>query len=79
MKTFTIVLALFVYYCVWLLLPIFDLDEQLFLFPLPSKYAVSLPIVLLLIAVSVVGASLSLLLLNESIIKSTLKSDSKLK
>ncbi|QGN14289.1 hypothetical protein FIM1_946 [Kluyveromyces marxianus] len=59
-----IVVGLFLYYCIWLLLPIFDLDQQFALFPLPSKYAVSIPIVLLLIATSIVGTSLAIVMWN---------------
>ncbi|CDO94714.1 unnamed protein product [Kluyveromyces dobzhanskii CBS 2104] len=66
MKTFFVILALFIYYCVWILLPIFDLDRTLSIFPFTSKYAVSIPIVLLLLATSIVGTSLAVLLWKDS-------------
>ncbi|CAR56741.1 uncharacterized protein KLLA0_E11727g [Kluyveromyces lactis] len=65
MKTFSIILALFIYYCVWLLLPIFDLDQKVSLFPLSSQYAVGIPILLLLLGTSIVGTSVAVMLWND--------------
>ncbi|ADJ41754.1 ACR063W-Ap [Eremothecium gossypii ATCC 10895] len=65
MLKFALLLGIFSYYTAWLLLPIFDLDGKLWLFPLPSLYAVLLPIVLLLCGAFIVGSSLGALLLTS--------------
>ncbi|AET41522.1 uncharacterized protein Ecym_8237 [Eremothecium cymbalariae DBVPG len=64
MIKFTLLLSIYLYYVIWLLLPIFDLDGSLWLFPLPSKYAALLPIVLLLVGTLIVGTFLGVLLLK---------------
>jgi len=65
MNRFAIHIVLFIYYAIWLLLPIFDLEGQWKLFPLPSIYAIYIPIVLLLIGFTIVGTFVGLLLLRD--------------
>ncbi|SCU88075.1 LADA_0E08042g1_1 [Lachancea dasiensis] len=48
MNRFAILTGLFVYYLIWLLLPIFELENKFIVFPLPSIYATICPILLLL-------------------------------
>ncbi|AQZ09925.1 YIL102C-A [Zygosaccharomyces parabailii] len=65
MNRFLFLTAAFAYYTVWLLLPIFDLDRVIPLFPLPSVYAVYIPIILLLAGFTLVGTFLGCLLLFD--------------
>ncbi|EDO18494.1 hypothetical protein Kpol_1032p91 [Vanderwaltozyma polyspora DSM 70294] len=64
MNRFFILTAAFLYYLIWLILPIFELDEALILFPLPSIYAVYIPIFLLLLGFALVGSYLGYLLIK---------------
>ncbi|SCV99515.1 LAFE_0A04852g1_1 [Lachancea fermentati] len=64
MNKLIVLLILSCYYFIWLLLPIFDLDCELWLFPLPSSLAVILPIILLIIGTLLVGTFLGVLLLT---------------
>lgn len=66
MNRFILLIVLFIYYTLWLLLPIFDLEGRWALFPLPSIYAVYLPIVLLLIGFTIVGTFTGVLLLRDT-------------
>ncbi|CCE61923.1 hypothetical protein TPHA_0B02500 [Tetrapisispora phaffii CBS 4417] len=63
MNRFLVLTFAFIYYLIWLVLPIFELDRKLYLFPLPSVYAVYLPILLLLLGVILVGSYMGYLLL----------------
>lgn len=65
MIRFILLLTLFIYYVIWLLLPIFDLDGKLWLFMIPSKFAVLLPIMLVTGGFVIVGTFLSILLLKN--------------
>ncbi|AMD22736.1 HHL034Cp [Eremothecium sinecaudum] len=60
----TLVVLAFIYYTTWLLLPVFNLDGACLLFPIPSKYAVLLPIILLLFGVLLVGTFIGVLLMG---------------
>ncbi|CEP62057.1 uncharacterized protein LALA0_S04e06766g [Lachancea lanzarotensis] len=51
MNRFVILTGIFIYYVIWLLLPIFDLENTILGFPLPSIYAAICPVVLLLVGV----------------------------
>ncbi|KAL3231196.1 Uncharacterized protein RNJ44_00835 [Nakaseomyces bracarensis] len=65
MKRLAADVALFVYYIAWLLLPLLELEGQWpWLFPLPSQYAIYLPIFLLLVGFTIVGTYLSYILLK---------------
>lgn len=66
MNRFILLTVLLVYYATWLLLPVFDLDQKLIIFPIPSIYAVYLPIVLLIIGFMIVGSFLGAMLLLDS-------------
>lgn len=65
MNRFLLLTLAVLYYTVWLLLPVFELEGKISLFPLPSIYAVYLPIVLLLIGFTTVGTFLGGLLLFD--------------
>lgn len=68
MNRFLLLTSAFIYYIIWLILPVFELDSKTVLFPLPSAYAVYLPIILLIIGFTLIGTFLgSLLLFNEEI------------
>ncbi|GAV48163.1 hypothetical protein ZYGR_0I04600 [Zygosaccharomyces rouxii] len=68
MNRFLLLTSAFIYYIIWLLLPVFELDGKTALFPLPSAYAVYLPIMLLIIGFTLIGTFLgSLLLFNNEI------------
>ncbi|CUS23676.1 LAQU0S11e01772g1_1 [Lachancea quebecensis] len=69
MNRFAILVILFTYYLVWLLLPIFELEDKVWLFPLPSKYAVILPILLVNVGVFLVVSFLGLLLVHRYEVK----------
>ncbi|SCU93933.1 LAFA_0F18998g1_1 [Lachancea sp. 'fantastica'] len=74
MNRFVILTGLFIYYVIWLLLPIFDLENVLLGFPLPSIYAAICPVVLLLIGIFCVVSFLGGLVLcserhNSKVIK----------
>lgn len=64
MNRFAVLVIVFGYYLAWLLLPIFELEGKFWLFPLPSVYAVFLPIVLLMVGVFLVISFLGLLLIH---------------
>lgn len=66
MNRFLLLTALLIYYAVWLLLPVLELDGKLRAFPLPSIYAIYLPIVLLIIGFTIVGSFLGVMLLLDS-------------
>ncbi|CCK70938.1 uncharacterized protein KNAG_0F02760 [Huiozyma naganishii CBS 8797] len=66
MNRLTIWILLYLYYAVWLILPIFDLEGKYIIFPLPSRYAVFLPIWLLLIGFASVGTYLGVLTIRAS-------------
>lgn len=66
MNRFILLTVLFLYYAAWLLLPVFDLDGKLVIFPLPSIYAVYLPIGLLIVGFTIVGTFLGTILLLDS-------------
>ncbi|QLG70538.1 hypothetical protein HG535_0A04780 [Zygotorulaspora mrakii] len=66
MNRFALLTVAMLYYTVWLLLPVFELDNKLSMFPLPSIYAVYLPISLLLLGFAMVGTFLGVLLLLDS-------------
>lgn len=66
MNRFLLLTVAMAYYTVWLLLPVFELDGKMKLFPLPSIYAVYLPIGLLLVAFTMVGTFLGVLLLADA-------------
>lgn len=65
MNRLTIWVLLYIYYAIWLLLPLFDLENKYWLFPLPSRYAIYLPIWLLLIGFLMVGIYLSIVILKN--------------
>ncbi|CCF58327.1 hypothetical protein KAFR_0E01730 [Kazachstania africana CBS 2517] len=65
MCKFILLSAAAVYYFTWLLSQMFNFDNS-FLFPIPSEYAIFLPIFLLIIAFMLVGTLLGLLLLANS-------------
>ncbi|KAK5963118.1 uncharacterized protein PWA37_004821 [Arxiozyma heterogenica] len=65
MNRLTMWILLYIYYAVWLLLPLFDLENKYWLFPLPSRYAIYLPIWLLLIGFTLVGLCLSTIILKN--------------
>ncbi|SCV05531.1 LANO_0H09538g1_1 [Lachancea nothofagi CBS 11611] len=64
MNRFALLTLLFVYYLVWLLLPIFQLENTIVGFPLPSIYAVILPILLLLAGLFLVVSFLGMLVVS---------------
>lgn len=66
MNRFLLLTVVLVYYAVWLLLPVLELDGKLKAFPLPSIYAVFLPIALLIIGFTIVGSFLGVMLLLDS-------------
>ena len=66
MNRFVIHIILFIYYTIWLLLPIFDLENKWKIFPLPSIYAIYVPIILLLIGFTIVGTFVGVLLLRDT-------------
>ncbi|SCU86817.1 LAME_0D07778g1_1 [Lachancea meyersii CBS 8951] len=63
MNRFVLVTGVFLYYLAWLLLPIFDIENTLPGFPLPSIYAVICPVVLLLTGLFCVVSFLGILVL----------------
>lgn len=66
MKRLAADVLFFVYYTVWLLLPLLDLEGKWpWLFPLPSQYAIYLPIVLLFVGFTIIGTYLSYILLKS--------------
>lgn len=66
MNRFILLTLLLLYYTIWLLLPVFDLDRKSVIFPLPSIYAVYLPIVLLIIGFTIVGTFLGVILFLDT-------------
>lgn len=66
MNRFLLLTVLLIYYAVWLLLPVLELDGKLKAFPLPSVYAIYLPIILLMIGFTVVGTFLGIMLILDS-------------
>lgn len=66
MNRFVLHILAFIYYAVWLLLPIFDLEGRWAVFPFPSIYAVYIPIVLLLIGFTIIGTFVGVLLLRDT-------------
>ncbi|CCC69743.1 hypothetical protein NCAS_0D01620 [Naumovozyma castellii] len=65
MNRFFLLLLVVLYYTIWLLLPMFGWEDKvpILLFPLPSVYAIYLPIFLLLLGTVLIGTFLGLLLL----------------
>ncbi|CCH60667.1 hypothetical protein TBLA_0D01590 [Henningerozyma blattae CBS 6284] len=65
MNRFVLLVILFIYYMTWLILPMFEFEDRIpYLFPIPSVYAIYLPIWLLLIGFTLVGTFLGFLLLT---------------
>ena len=64
MNRFALLIIFFIYYVVWAILPIFEQEGKWIIFPLPSIYAVYLPIVLLLGGFTIVGTFLGVLMLR---------------
>ena len=68
MNRLTVWILLYIYYAAWLLLPLFELENKYWIFPLPSRYAIYIPIWLVLIGFTSVGVCLSsVILLNCNI------------
>lgn len=66
MNRLTIWIILYLYYIIWLCLPLFDYENKLFFFPLPSKYAIFIPVYLLLIGFILCGGYMSFVILRDS-------------
>ncbi|CCD24469.1 uncharacterized protein NDAI_0D01550 [Naumovozyma dairenensis CBS 421] len=63
MNRFALILVIAAFYTLWLFLPIFGWDGKIPFFPIPSDYAIYLPIFLLMTGFTLIGTFLGFLLI----------------